>query len=357
MNERRVGHRTSGVGAAGAQEPLPRAAPGALLRFAQGHEATLERAPLQRGAARQRLGDPCQSGHRGQHALCRECGGIKMGGGGDWDPKVGAPKMADKISPVTNFVVAHDGHFGRGGGGVVAPLLLRRTAIRILPWGWGWGGGGGRGHRTSTARSKPPKQSAPSFPASVGAPFAVVGQDCAHGCRLQIPPRSMLPHRSRSGAGGGGGAIKAHKAGAGGGGGGGWHKGSVTTSGCAYALNFRRKLAAMFVHRRWGRVCLVHDSHPAAHNCCLGPSASLPRQRRQYFTFRYSHDSEDVEGPHSVIGMAVKFGGSSKSAGPGAERGAGRFPVKRGGLGGWVGGSAPPPHPTPPVGVPSFWRC
>ena len=46
-------------------------------------------------------------------------------------------KWSDQIFPILNFIVSHDGHFGlgeegAGGGGV--PLLLRCTAIPILPW-------------------------------------------------------------------------------------------------------------------------------------------------------------------------------------------------------------------------------
>ena len=46
-------------------------------------------------------------------------------------------KWSNKIFPIVNFVVSHNGHVGRGGGGpegVTPPLLLQSTAILILPW-------------------------------------------------------------------------------------------------------------------------------------------------------------------------------------------------------------------------------
>ena len=74
-------------------------------------------------------------------------------GGGGWDPKVCVPKWPDKIFPIGNFVVSHDGPFGRGGwvaggyplcditSGVPPPLPLvyghSNTSLR--------GGGGAQG--------------------------------------------------------------------------------------------------------------------------------------------------------------------------------------------------------------------
>ena len=71
------------------------------------------------------------------------------GGGGGWEVLEGGEgggpgiqqfvyqKWPDQILPMVNFVLSHDGHFGLGGGvqGGVPPLLLRCTAILILPWG------------------------------------------------------------------------------------------------------------------------------------------------------------------------------------------------------------------------------
>ena len=62
-------------------------------------------------------------------------------------------KWPDKIFPIVNFVVSHDRHFGREGGG--PPRLRRRTAILLLPWKRGGGsvahplenGGGAAGGR------------------------------------------------------------------------------------------------------------------------------------------------------------------------------------------------------------------
>ena len=59
--------------------------------------------------------------------------------GGDGTQKFVYHKRPNKKFPIVNFVFSHDGHFGlEGGGGSTGGtprLLLRCTAILMLPWG------------------------------------------------------------------------------------------------------------------------------------------------------------------------------------------------------------------------------
>ena len=85
------------------------------------------------------LPGPGTTDGRGQGSIERWGRGGGRGGGGVWDPTVGVRKWPDRMFPLVNFVFSHDGHFGLGGrgvgpGGGSPPLLLRCTAIRILPW-------------------------------------------------------------------------------------------------------------------------------------------------------------------------------------------------------------------------------
>ena len=54
--------------------------------------------------------------------------GAGWGGGGPGTQKFVYPQWPNQIFPIVNFIIPHDGHFGRGGGG---ELLLWLSAILI----------------------------------------------------------------------------------------------------------------------------------------------------------------------------------------------------------------------------------
>ena len=62
-----------------------------------------------------RLTTGAGDGHLGTHGSTHpRQGSIRKGGGGVWDPKVCAPKMARLDFPFNRFRFSHDGHFGPG---------------------------------------------------------------------------------------------------------------------------------------------------------------------------------------------------------------------------------------------------
>ena len=61
--------------------------------------------------------------------------GVEWGGGGVGTRKFGCQKWPHQIFLVVNFVVSRNDYVGLGGGGAPPPLLLRCTAIPLLPFG------------------------------------------------------------------------------------------------------------------------------------------------------------------------------------------------------------------------------